>query len=620
MSNGSISFFHLNRATGLAAALVVCLNLFPNTLASATNTGRNVVPLFEKGEVLTQDDAALYRLAFAAQAKSAWVDADNAIARLNDKRLMGHVLAERYQRRSASLLELQSWLLAYRDLPEAAKIYALARKLPGARNAKLAAPLTVNPMAGGGFGYDFASGFRNRPFHAAVVLSPSARRAANRIERLLRQGEPDEAKAVLEETLQQTSLPQEELVELQARMAAGFFYNGDVAEARRLTDVSYMAESPHALWVHGLSSFKLGDLAGAADAFVTLANKDDIADVDHTAAAFWAYRSLRRGGQEAEARKWLLEAAKEPHHFYGLLAAHLVGHDTKTVRSWHVPELNRHVVDTLAAHPAGWRALALVQVGQVDMAEEELRRLTPQGRSKLQEAVLALVDSSQMPSLALKIGGIARNDNGQPYDAALYPVPPWQPSGGFRVERALMYALIRHESRFDPEAVSSQGACGLMQLMPKTAALMSGKRVAQNHRGECPDQFFDPVTNMGLGQRYVRQLADQPRIGDNLILLLAAYNGGPGRLSQRTDTDAEDDPLLFMESLPSRETHDYVQQVMTHYWSYRSRLNQPLASLDQLAKGQWPRFELYDTAPPRPVREAAATISSFAVVANASLR
>jgi len=120
MSNGSISFFHLNRATGLAAALVVCLNLFPNTLASATNTGRNVVPLFEKGEVLTQDDAALYRLAFAAQAKSAWVDADNAIARLNDKRLMGHVLAERYQRRSASLLELQSWLLAYRDLPEAA--------------------------------------------------------------------------------------------------------------------------------------------------------------------------------------------------------------------------------------------------------------------------------------------------------------------------------------------------------------------------------------------------------------------------------------------------------------------------------------------------------------------
>jgi soluble lytic murein transglycosylase-like protein len=225
------------------------------------------------------------------------------------------------------------------------------------------------------------------------------------------------------------------------------------------------------------------------------------------------------------------------------------------------------------------------------MAEDELRHLNPQGHHDLQEAMLALAEAARMPSVALQLGGLATNDNGKRYDAALYPVPPWEPEQGFQVDRALLYALIRHESQFDPTAVSDRGACGLMQLMPTTANLIANHRVAGHG---CSDRLLEPSYNMALGQKYVRHLAGQPMIGDNLLFLLAAYNGGPSKVSRWVDDDSRRDPLLFIESLPVRETHDYVQQVLLHYWTYRARLAEPQTSLAQLAHGQWPRYALRD--------------------------
>jgi soluble lytic murein transglycosylase len=630
MFAGITSFLCANRSLGLAAAIVICVNFIPNTLVGITNTmgglnassARQPLTQFlvrENGEVLTDKDASLYRAIFAVQADANWAEADRLVARLADKRLMGHVLADRYQRRAASLAEMQAWLASYRDLPEAEDLYQLARRLPDGKNAKLTLPAVINEMSWAGHGYDASSGFRLPARRDYAPVPASLRRSEARIDQALHRGDPAAAKNLLEETLQQTVLPKEDLVSLQARLAAGYFYNGETGEARRLTAATYMQDDALALWISGLGAFRQGDMAAASSSFAKLVDRDDLADGDHAAAAFWAYRALKHAGREAEANAWLAEAANDSHSFYGLLAANLSGRDAKAAWSWRLPELNQRSASLLASQPAGARALALVQIGQTDLAESELRRLNPQGRRALQKAMLALAEAGHMPFLALKLGGMAVNDEGKPYDAALYPLPPWQPSGGFHVERALIYALIRHESQFDPLAVSSQGACGLMQLMPATAERMSGKRIAlqatrQRHDQECPDLFFDPVINLGLGQNYVRRLAEQPMIGDNLLLLLAAYNGGPGRLSHRADTDSGSDPLLFIESLPSRETHDYMQQVLIHYWIYRARLDQPLTSLDQLARGQWPHYALHDIAQAKPTREASS--NGFAVASN----
>lgn len=623
MSTETISFFRINRAPALAAAFVICLTLAPNTLASATNTANpnrsGIAPspeLHENGEVLSHEDETLYRAIFEAQSHSYWKEADLMVTHLRDKRLVGHVLADRYERRPTSLPDLQAWLSAYRDLPEANDIFRMAKKLPGAKKAKLTTPMVVSDMvSGAGYGYGTATGFRNKEGAGGLALSLPARSAIIHIQTTLRQGEPAKAKLLLETALQKGLLTQAALIPLQSRLAASFFYNGNHDEARRLTEVSYMQDDARALWINGLSQYQEGDYAKASTALVALANRDDLTDGDHAAAAFWAYRTLKQAGYNTESSRWLKEAANEPRSFYGLLASNLSGQSAEGAWSWHLPEFNKRATDILAGLPAGARALALVQVGQNELAEAELRRINPQGHHPLQEAMLALAEKGHMASLAMKLGGLATNDAGKPYDAALYPVPPWQPKEGFRVDRALMYALIRHESHFDPMAVSSQGACGLMQLMPATAERMSGKG-AHSHSTECPDQFFDPSINLSLGQNYVRHLADQPMISDNLLLLLTAYNGGPGRLSQRSGTEVTDDPLLFMESLPAQETHDYVQQVLIQYWTYRARLHQPLQSLAQLAHGEWPRFALRDIGG---IREASATPASFAVASNTTI-
>ena len=80
----------------------------------------------------------------------------------------------------------------------------------------------------------------------------------------------------------------------------------------------------------------------------------------------------------------------------------------------------------------------------------------------------------------------------------------------------------------------------------------------------------------------------------DLLFLLAAYNSGPGKVMRWMEDADSKDPLLFLESMPVRETRDYVQQVLIHYWTYRARLDQPETSLAQLAHGQWPRYVLRD--------------------------
>ena len=95
------------------------------------------------------------------------------------------------------------------------------------------------------------------------------------------------------------------------------------------------------------------------------------------------------------------------------------------------------------------------------------------------------------------------------------------------MDRALLFALMRQESRFDPTARSGAGARGLMQLMPSTASYVAGKLTTDI--GRKPD-LYEPETNMTLGQHYVRYLMDQKGIENDLILTIAAYNAGPGNI------------------------------------------------------------------------------------------
>src|SRR5690606_23431690 len=124
------------------------------------------------------------------------------------------------------------------------------------------------------------------------------------------------------------------------------------------------------------------------------------------------------------------------------------------------------------------RTIALAQVGMDDLADKELRAHFPQVDSQEKPRLLALAHALNMPSIQITLASRLRSEQ-QPLDFARYPIPDWQPEGGFTIDPALMYALIRQESGFRISAVSPGGALGLMQLMPQTASLMQ-KRIAAN--------------------------------------------------------------------------------------------------------------------------------------------
>ena len=78
----------------------------------------------------------------------------------------------------------------------------------------------------------------------------------------------------------------------------------------------------------------------------------------------------------------------------------------------------------------------------------------------------------------------------------------------------------------------------------------------------------------------------------NLFKTLAAYNAGPGKLGRwESKINYQNDPLMFMESIPSPETRNFIEQVFIALWIYRFRLDQSAPSLTQLAEGNWPHYK-----------------------------
>lgn len=347
---------------------------------------------------------------------------------------------------------------------------------------------------------------------------------------------------------------------------------------------SFAESKYYSIWKDGIAAYSAGKYAKAAEMFdKMLAGRDELSPWKMSAAGFWAWRAHTVLGQKEKAAGALLLAASEPRSFYGILARRQL-RQSLDVDAGDL-SLSEEQVQNLSRYDAVMRATALVQVGRGEIAERELRALYNRLPGEDRYAVLCLSHQFSLPALQITLAKRLETKEKR-FDIAKYPIPEWEPVGGFSVDPALIYALVRQESGFRNGAISPAGAMGLMQLMPTTAKMMTNKIGAYQINAAS-----DAEKNITLGQSYVRHLLENQLVNNNMIYMLTAYNAGIGRLQEwKSARNYQDDPLLFIETMPYAETRYYVMQVMTNYWLYNEILGIESPTLASLAENRWPVY------------------------------
>ncbi|MEM6491261.1 MAG: lytic transglycosylase domain-containing protein, partial [Pseudomonadota bacterium] len=569
-----------------AAAVAGCVAFAP--LLGPTIAAADATPL-------SAADVQRYERIFELQDRGRWSAADREISRLDDRLLLGHVKAQRYLHPTAwrsKFKDLRDWMRAYRDHPDAARIYRLAMKRrPGGWTAP--PKPTTRPLKG--FGGDIVE--RDERYEPTDRRARAQRREARRLRNIaryrLRKGWPTGASEILGSRAARNAFDQGALDQLWGRTAAGFFFAGDDSEAFRVGRAAGQ-RSPHvaheANWFAGLAAWRMGRFDDARAAFEAAVRSRGAGGWTKSAAAYWAARANIRVGRPERSSGWLLEAADEPYTLYGQLAADQLGVDP----GFDFDRSPATTVDisALTLAPAGRRAAGLLQVGQTHRAEQELRSLWPGASPHRRKAIMAVAMQENMASLSLYLGWDAHRKDGRVFDAALYPEPAFEPNGGFAIDRALLFAIMRQESAFMPHARSHAGARGLMQVMPGTARLVARQR---NIGGVKRSTMYDPGLNMQLGQTYIDMLKRERTIPDTLFHIVASYNAGPGNVAKwETRSRHGGDPLLFIEAIPFTETRDYVKKVVSNLWIYRARFGQDAPSLRAVAANAWPQYQPQD--------------------------
>ncbi len=297
--------------------------------------------------------------------------------------------------------------------------------------------------------------------------------------------------------------------------------------------------------------------------------------------AYWQGRAAEAAGRADEARRFFEKAAAQPVAYYGQVARAKLGQTSLPLRA--APALEgaerQGFEDRLSV-----RALRLLeQAGLTDLALplfiDSARALNdPRELQALGDVATETKDARAL----VAVGKLALH-RGLPLDAHAFPtigIPAYETFTAVpQVERAMVYAIARQESQFDPRARSGVGARGLMQMMPATA-MRTAKRVSTAFD---PDRLTsDPAFCAKLGQAHLGELMEDWR--GSYILAFASYNAGGGNVKKWIDAYGDPrkgdvDVIDWVERIPFTETRNYVQRVMENLQVYRSRLDNRSALL-----------------------------------------
>lgn len=138
----------------------------------------------------------------------------------------------------------------------------------------------------------------------------------------------------------------------------------------------------------------------------------------------------------------------------------------------------------------------------------------------------------------------------------------------YNVDPNLVAAVINTESKFVVDASSSKGAIGLMQIMPDTGKWIAEKLEISNFNEEI---IADPEINIRMGTWYLKKLSED--FNGDYILVLAAYNGGPGNVTKWLEDEKYSSDGKKLHKIPFKETKSYVQKVKFNHRIYKYLYN-----------------------------------------------
>lgn len=294
-------------------------------------------------------------------------------------------------------------------------------------------------------------------------------------------------------------------------------------------------------------------------------------------ARYWWGRSLSRSGKSQEARQVFQALVEDvPLTYYGLLAAVAAKEDLQARIASSTPTATpRDPALTPCERSRVERAEHFIAEGAGTSAAEELQGLASREVARLSSSFLLYLatlysEAGDDLSAFMTVSELLRRKHPSAFTEytlrLLFPPRHLELVRKYATEHALEPALLlsvmKQESSFRPAVVSSQGAVGLMQLLPSTAEELE--------KGISP-LLSQPDPNIRVGTRYLRKLLDY--FCGNRALLLAGYNAGPRKVSNWKKQGLAGAELIdFVEDIPLRETRDYVAQIIrNHYW-YSSRI------------------------------------------------
>jgi soluble lytic murein transglycosylase len=328
------------------------------------------------------------------------------------------------------------------------------------------------------------------------------------------------------------------------------------------------------LWEHeftaGWIALRFANNPQAAYQHFARMGQDTTSPTTLARAEYWQGRAAEAAGRSSDARTHYQQASRFPTAYYGQIARAKLGLNDLVLRRPPEPA-NRGALMNLEVVRA---AQILYAVDARDLVIPFVADLADRAVDPGALVVIAEIAKKYDDARAMLMIGKAALNRGYAFDVYAFPtngIPDFRMVGP-SVDRSVVYAIARQESAFNPRAVSSAKAYGLMQVTAPTGRIIAKKF------GLAFDQsrmLSDAAYNAQMGAAELGDVLESYR--GSYILSFVAYNAGRGRVRQWIEKygdprDPSVDPIDWVERIPFSETRNYVQRVLENMQVYRAQL------------------------------------------------